>query len=188
MSDKSHVLVADEGGRRKAPSVLPPSGVHGLTPILIVAGILLAIAGWVDVGLFYYPPRFGEAEWEFGIIAQTFDAMPLPTLGLVLLALGIRARGGSIGWSRAMAVVLAVVGLLCLAALVLFALDMPLALKAMQRAAAQARNPQAALISSGLKRGMAKAIVFAVCYSLAYGWMVVVMWRVPREARAPSST
>jgi hypothetical protein len=186
MSNKSHVLVADEEGRRKAPSVLPPSGVHGLAPILIVAGVLLAIAGWVDVGLFYYPVRFGEAEWEFGIIAQTFDAMPLPTLGLVLLALGIRARSGSIAWSRGAAIIFAVVALLCLAALVLFALDIPLAFRAMHRAGAQATQ-QSALISSGLKRGMAKVILFSVCYATAYALLAFKMWRVPREAGATSS-
>jgi hypothetical protein len=41
------------------------------------------------------------------------------------------------------------------------ALDIPLALKAMLHAAAQANNQRAALVSSGLKRGMAKVIVFS---------------------------
>jgi len=186
MSDRPHVLVADEGGRRKHSPLLSPSDVQDLAPILIVAGLLLAMAGWVGVALFYYPPRFGQPEWEFGTIAQTIDAMPLPTLGLVLLALGIRARGGSIAWRRGIAVIFAVVALLCLAALVLFALDIPLALKAMHRAAAQA-NQQSALISSGVKRGMAKVILFTVCYGLAYGWLAVAMWRVPRESGPPSS-
>jgi hypothetical protein len=187
MSDRPHVLVAGEGGRRKGPSRLPPSDVHGLAPILIVAGLLFAMAGWVDVALFYYPPRFGEAEWEFGIIAQTFDAMPLPTLGIVLLALGIRARGGSIVWSRGLAVILAVVALLCLAALVLFALDIPLALKAMQRASTGPNPQQGALMSSGIKRVMAKVILFSVCYAIAFAWMAVKMWRVPRHAGPPIS-
>jgi hypothetical protein len=179
MSDRAHVLVADEAGRREGIAPLPPSDVHGLAPILILAGLLFALAGSVDVLLFYYPPRFGDAEWEFGIIAQTFDAMPLPTLGLVLLALGIRARGGSVGWSRSLAVAAAMCALLCLAALVLFALDIPLALRAMARAAAQA-NQQSAVMASGLKRVMAKVILFAACYGLAFGWLAVTLWRVPR--------
>jgi hypothetical protein len=182
MTHRPHVLVSEDGGRRKGIGALPPSSLVGLAPLMIAAGLVLAVAGWVDVGLFYWPLRFGDAEWEFGTIAQTFDAMPLPTLGLVLLALGIRARGGSVVWTRAMAVVLAIIGLLCLAALVVFALDIPLALKAMHHAATQANNPRAALVSSGLKRGMAKVIVFALCYALAYGWMAVSMWRVRREA------
>jgi hypothetical protein len=181
MSDRPHILVADEAGRRKGFSFLPPSDVQSLAPILIVAGLLLAIAGWLDVGLFYYPSRFGQPDWEFGTIAHSFDAMPLPTLGLILLALGTRARGGAIVWSRGLAVILAVVALLCVAGLVVFALDIPLALKTMQRAASQANNPQAALISSGLKRGMAKVILFAVCYATAYGWLAIKMWSVPRE-------
>lgn len=88
MSDRPHVLVADEGGWRKGIGPLPPPSLSDLAPLLIAAGAVLAVAGWVDVGLFYRPLRFGDAEWEFGTIAQTFDAMPLATLGLVLLALG----------------------------------------------------------------------------------------------------
>ncbi len=182
MSDRPHVLIVAEGDRRKGLGPLPPSSIPGLAPLLIAGGLVLAVAGWVDIGLFYLPPRFGSPEWEFATIAQSLDAMPLATLGLVLLALGIRARGGSVVWTWGVAVVLAIVGLLCLAALVLFAFDVPLALKAVQRAAAQGNNARAALVSSGLKRGVVKAMIFAVCYGLAYGWMAVTMWRVRREA------
>ncbi len=184
MTDHQRILV--DGNRRKGLGPLSPSSLAELAPLLMAVGFALAVAGWVDVGLFYYPSRFGSAEWEFGTIAQTLDAMPLPTLGLALLALGIRARGGRVVWTRGLAAVFALVGLLSLAGLVLFALDIPLALKAMQRAAQQAKNGQAAIVSSGLKRGMAKVIAFSVCYALAYGWMAVTMWRVRRET-APST-
>jgi hypothetical protein len=181
MTDRPHVLTDDDGRRRKGIGPLPLSSLSDLAPLLIAAGTVLAVAGWVDVALFYYPSQFSSPEWEFGTIAQTFDAMPLPTLGLLLIALGIRARGGSVLWSRSMAVVLAIVALLCIAALLLFAMDVPLALKAMKSAGGQADPQQAALISSGLKRGMAKVILFSVCYATAFAWMAVIMWRVRRE-------
>ncbi len=174
------MLVTEE--RRKGLGALPPSSVQGLAPLLLAGGFVLAVAGWVDVGLFYYPSQFGSPEWEFGTIAQTFDAIPLATLGMVLLALGVRARGASVAVSRIVAVVLGIVAVLCLAALVLFVLDVPLALKAMQRAATQANAQRAAVVSSGLKRGILKVVVFATGYAVAYGWMSVTMWRVRREA------
>lgn len=180
MTDRTPILTPDHGGRRRGLGPLPPSSVSALAPLLLAAGFALAVAGWVDVGLFYYPSHFGSPDWEFGTIAQTLDAMPLPTLGLALVAIGIRVRGGALVWTRGMAVVLGIVALLCLAALVLFALDIPLALKAMQHTATQANSPPAAIVSSGLKRGMAKVIVFSVCYTAAYAWMSVSMWRVRR--------
>src|SRR5947207_11355688 len=92
MSDSSRVLVRDEVERRNRPSgPVPPSSVRDLAPLLIIGGLVLSLAGWVDVLLFYWPQRFGESEWEFGVISQTIDALPLPTLGLVLLALALRA-------------------------------------------------------------------------------------------------
>ena len=53
-------------------------------------------------------------------------------------------------------------------------------LRAMQRAAAQG-GQQGALISWGLKRGMAKVLLFVACYTLAYAWTALTMWRAGRS-------
>src|SRR6185503_6093422 len=37
-----------------------------LWPMLFMAGCILTVTGWADVALFWIPPRFGEADWEFG--------------------------------------------------------------------------------------------------------------------------
>jgi hypothetical protein len=148
--------------------------------LLIVAGLLLALVGAVAVALFYASPQFGSPEWEFGTIAQTFDALPLPTLGLVLLALGVRARGGSVVWTRSVAVAMAIVAVLCVAAVLLFALDIPIILRAAQRVGGGDDPQRFAAAAAGLKRGVVKVAVLALCYGTAYAWMARIMWRVPR--------
>ncbi len=180
MTSAPRVLALKER-REAAPRLLPPSGVAGLAPLLLAAGGVLAAVGLLDLGLLYVPSHFGSAEWEIGTLSQTLDALPLTTVGLALLALGVRARGGSRLWTRAFATLLASVAVLCLVALVLLALDIPPALAAVRRAAAHGSTAQLALVSSGLKRGIGKAALFAICYALAYGWMAVTMWRVPRS-------
>lgn len=182
MAEAPNVVMANE--RRKGGRALPPSSVAGLAPLLIVAGLLLAVAGGVAVGLFYVSPQFGSAQWEIGTIAQTFDALPLPTLGLVLLALGVRARGGSMFWARAVAVVFAVAAALCLAAMLLFVLDIPVALQAVQRAGEANSQSAVSGASAGLKRAIGKALLFGVCYAASYAWIAVMMWRVPRSQSA----
>src|SRR5262249_38628973 len=147
-----------------------------VAPLLIGLGVVFSIAGWTDIVLFYWPSRFGNTEWEFGTIAQTFDAMPLPTLGFGLLATGILARGGSIVWSRTMSVACAAIGVACAVAALVFALDVPVALKAVERANVAAR-PQGALVSAGLKRVSAKALLFSLSYTAVYLWLAVRMWR-----------
>jgi hypothetical protein len=179
-----HVLVeAPSCGSSRA--VLPPASLHAVAPVLLAVGVVLTIAGLVDVGLFYWPLRFGDAEWEFGIIAQTFDTMPLPTLGLALVAIGLWARGGRPLWSRAMAIIFLLVAVLLAILSVIFLLDVPVALKALARAVATAKQRGATpnpVVSSGLHRGIAKAALFAATYVVGYATMAVALWRGVRRA------
>jgi len=183
------VLVRES--RRGGTVPLPPAGLSAVAPVLLACGIVLAVAGLVDVGLFYWPLRFGDAEWEFGTIAQTLDALPLPTLGLVLIAVGLWARGGRPLWTRATAVVFLLAALLVAILGAIFLLDVPVALKALARAAAAAKEHGAVpnpLVSSGLKRGIAKAAVFAVTYVAGYATIGVSLWRgVRRSLRAAAA-
>jgi hypothetical protein len=168
MSDRNRAMLLGDTRRHKDVALVSPASLSELAPLFVAAGLVLAIAGWLDVALFYYPSRFGDAGWELGTVGHIFDAMPLGTLGLVLMTVGIRARGGSVVWMRCMFVVLAIVGLLCLAGLVVLALDVPPALNAIHLSAVRADPRTTARVSSGLKLGIAKAIWLAVCYSIAY--------------------
>lgn len=175
MSPSPHAIVPDE--RRKGATTPPPSPLSDLAPLLIVGGALLTLVGTVTVVLLYAGQQFGSAEWEFGTIAQTFDAMPLPTVGLVLLALGVRARGGSVALPRALAVILALAALLCLGALALFVLDIPIVLRAVQQTRSGGNPQSLAMASAGLRRGMVKVTLFATCYTVAFAWMAFRLWR-----------
>ena len=183
MSDRSVLVDPSRSGSSRA--VLPPASLHVVSPVLLAVGVVLTIAGLVDVGLFYWPMRFGDSEWEFGIIAQTFDAMPLPTIGLVLVAVGLWARGGRPLWCRIMAIIF-LVGAVKLAVLsVIFMLDVPVALKALARVAATAQQRGATpnpAVAAGLYRGIAKAAVFAVTYVIGYATIGIAMWRGVRRA------
>src|SRR5688500_13563574 len=130
MAQHPAILVANESKRRKGTVPLPPSDFKAAAPLLVAVGLAVSIVGGGDVMLFFWPPRFGDNEWEFGTIAQTVDALPLPTMGMLLLALAARAVGGSPLWSRGLAVafLVALVGLLVLGGL--FLLDVPVAFKA----------------------------------------------------------
>jgi hypothetical protein len=152
---------------------------------LLAAGAALSIAGWTDIALFFWPPRFGTAEWEFAIIAQTFNALPLPTLGTALLALGMRARGGAAVWARTLAVIMALVAVGCLVALGIFMLDVPVALRAIPPRAPGPGAQAAAVMAAGIKRSIGKVFLFASAYAAAYAVMSVVLWRASRGARAP---
>ena len=168
------VLMEDGATAGAAPNTTRPTTGHDVSPIYLIGGLLLSAAGFTDVGLFYVRPHFGEAAWEFGTIAQTFDAMPLPILGLVLLALGARSRR-SIGWQRGVSMIFGTVALLSIALLVLFVLDIPAALAAL-RSAPGPSGAQAVAILSGLKQTATKAILFGACYALGAGILARLLW------------
>lgn len=127
---------------------------------------------------------FGNSEWEFGIIAQTFDAMPTATMGMLLLALGLRARDAGKALTRTHAAVCALVALVIALLLVIFSLDIPVAWRAMTRVPPGGGAPQTAVVIAGIKRGIAKAVLFGVVYLVTYAMMARMMWRRPRTFAA----
>ncbi len=76
--------------------VLPGSGTRPAGAVRAPAGAwtLLAIAGWgffliglMDVAFVWYPTAFGNGGWEFGSVTAALNGLPLPALGLALIAL-----------------------------------------------------------------------------------------------------
>jgi hypothetical protein len=142
----ARIVVAEDAPKRSGSYVVPLATPATLAPILVALGIALAIAGWLDVLLFYWPPHFGDNGWEFGTVAQTMDALPLPTLGLGLLAIGLRAGAAGRVWTRTFAVGLVLIALGCAGLLTLFCFDIDTAYRAMTRAA-RAAIAQGALLT-----------------------------------------
>ena len=165
-------------GARDSGSLAPATPAQ-LAPLILTVGLVLALSGWTDVALFYLPLQFGQNEWEFGTIAQTFDALPLPTLAMLLLATGLRARGGSRRWTRALAAACGLVVLVLVGLLLIFALDVPVAWKAMAHPTTGMAAPTLQVIA-GIKRGIVKVLLFGVGYLAAYATLAVSLWRSGR--------
>ena len=93
--------------------------------------LALALAGIGDWVLAWVPLHIGSPEWEFGTVVATFAGLPLITVGLAGLLGSAVARG--VRWQiMATSVVLLVFALWILAASVIFLLDVPVALRAVQ--------------------------------------------------------
>lgn len=148
------VLVKTETDAKAPPlTPMPEAGWR----VIAVVGLLLGAIGWLDVLLLWIPAYFGRTEWEFGTISSTFDALPLATLGLSLILAGAIANGWRVRL-RVVAWFAFVVAVVLLAALVLYATDVPLAWSGVQPAAQPV-----------LKRVMIKTVLLAVAYIAAHG-------------------
>lgn len=147
------ILVREERSRRAAPTA--PS-----TPVAwkVIGwfGLLLAIVGLCDVALHWYPLAFSSPEWEFGTVAMSLGALPLPTIGFAALLGSFLARG--VRWGiMTMSIVLLVLGLAVLAAYALFLLDVPLALRA-------ATSPAALTLKKAIFRTTVMGPGFGIAY------------------------
>ncbi len=63
------------------------SAAVGATVVTLL-GTAFTVVGLVDLGLLWNPTDFGSSSWEFATLSQTFDSLPMTTLGLGLLAFG----------------------------------------------------------------------------------------------------
>jgi hypothetical protein len=136
----------------------------------MLAGTALALVGWADVLLTWYPPRWGSLEWELGTISSTFDALALGTLGLAMLAAGLIARGWS-RTSRAVSVLTIVIVVALSFLMLMFALDVAPALRVV--------NPA---LRGALKKSMLKTATIAVLYLGTYLVIAMALWKSSRVA------
>jgi len=160
-----------------APHVVIQADKKALNPISVTAprtawrmlgwlGLLLAVVGFIDVALQWYPASFKSPEWEFGTVAGSVATLPLLTIGLMALLASFLARGERSG-VVAMAIVFAVLLVFVVGAFLLFLSDVPLALKA------SGPTPMAVTIKKSIIRTSVMAIGFGVGYLSA----VVVSFR-----------
>lgn len=162
------VLVREDTEGRKR-SWRPPAPDFGWKLLGWVGGVLLLI-GLIDIGLAFYPPMFGNPNWEFGTVSSSLNSLPVPMLGLALLLGAAVARGWVLG-TRVWAIVGIVLAVCILAAAVIWALNLPLAFRSVQ-------DPVARL---GLKKSVAKSVAQIILYPVAFLW---IGWQGLRHARA----
>ncbi len=136
--------------------------------LLTALGLTVAVIGWADLSLIWIPPDFGNPSWEFGAIATNFEALPLGTVGLALLSVGLLGRGNYKA-VRIVAALFALIAVALLGAYVIYLLDVPLALRGVQDE-----------LRSALKKGIAKTTLAAITYSTFYAWAAWYMLRSTR--------
>jgi hypothetical protein len=130
-------------------------------------GLALATVGFVDIALSWYPPHMGTPEWEFATVSGTLNGMPVMAMGLGLI-LGSALGTGTIWLARGTAIVFAVLALLIVVAALLFATNIPIALRSVQN------NPVAL---EGLRKVIAKTAVQSALFPLIFAVLAVKGWR-----------
>lgn len=158
----------NKGARRRA--VAPWSSTTVFLALGWI-GLVLTAAALVDYALALYPLRLGSAEWEIGTISQVFFGLPLISLGMA--AVWVSGAGGGRRW------VLLGVGVAFLAAamlvasmVVLFTLDVPLALRATTQDVARL----------GLKKLIVKTLMLGLLFGASYVVAGVLALRQVRES------
>jgi hypothetical protein len=134
-------------------------------------GLAFVLIGGVDLLLTWYPPAFGSPEWEFGTVASTLNALPLPSLGLMLIMAAGVAQG-RVWMARGASVAMIVLVFVLIAIAVLFITVVPLALQSVP-------NP---LARTGILKVIAKSSVLLVIYPALFTWVALLGFRRTRAA------
>ena len=118
--------------------------------------LALFLAGAVDWVLAWIPLRFGSPEWEFGTVVASFGGLPLMTMGFAGLLASAIARG--IRWQVVMISLFVLVwAVWILGALIIFLLDVPIALRA-------SSGP----VHLGLMKATARTTTLGLLFSTSY--------------------
>lgn len=172
MSQK--VLVRDKKGSPEKPVRTADASI-GWT-VAIAGGVAIAIVGWTDILMAWYPLQFGSLEWEFGTISRTFDGLPLGTVGLLGIVAGLAAGGRRRGM-LVMSAILAVITLVLIGLAGLYLLD-----------AAPAWAASAPPVRETLKVAFIRTPIFIVTYVVLYSWMTWFTWRQWRRTAKVTET
>ena len=135
--------------------------------MLLVAGCAFALVGLADIALLWFPPRAGNVAWEYATVGRTLDTLPMPTLGLLLIAYGVLRQPRPT--RRGIALVSAVFGLWGLFGLFLAFLIFTAA------PAVLSQTPPGAV--EAMRRAALRHGVQAVLYPLAWITIAVMVWR-----------
>jgi hypothetical protein len=162
---------ADASSRTERPRG-PASGPMASWQLIAILGAAFAVLGAVDLGLAWYPLNFGTPQWEFGTVTQTLDGLPVFTLGLALSLAAAVAQGKRL-LTRLISVWLLVLAVVIVFMAVLYATDLPIALRAVPDPA----------IRQGLMKAIMKTSAQAVVYPAAFVWMGIKGWRLSASGK-----
>jgi hypothetical protein len=161
-----------------APHVVIQADRKALNPISVAApqtawrllgwfGLLLAVVGFTDVALQWYPTSFKSPEWEFGTVTASLATLPLLSIGLMSMLASYLARAERAG-VVAMSIVFSILLVLIAGAFLLFLSDVPLALKAATQTPVVLAMKKSILRTSVMALGFGAAYLVAVVISFRY--------------------
>ncbi len=162
MNEPKIILGEEPAAARRS---LPPTPDLGWF-LLGAVGIAFTIVGLTDLALVWYPPDFGNAEFEFGSITSVLNNMPIVALGLTMWIGSAAARGRKWSLRIASAVLLLVVLAIILMAL-LYLTVIPMALQSQVEP----------LVMTGIKKSIFKTLVQALVYPLVFAYVALKAWR-----------
>jgi hypothetical protein len=159
-------LVGASGPERRGPEARSATSL-----VLVFLGAAFALVGLTDLLLLWFPLGFGNPAWEYATLGRTFDALPMPTLGLGLVAYGL---GHSPRFHRdglkVTAAVFAALALIILAMTLLFVTVAPVVIS---------NTPAEA--AAGVKRSAVRHGVQAVVYPIAFWAIAYLLWKKNRS-------
>jgi hypothetical protein len=115
------VVIGAEDRGAKGPVVTAAERATATWSTLWWIGLLLFVAGLIDLGLAFYPPNFGEPTWRFEVAASIAQGLPLPIVGLLSATMAALA-GRTPGRVRVVLVLNALATAFLLVMLITFAL------------------------------------------------------------------
>lgn len=129
------VIIPQESGRsatieRPKTAYLSSAYVDGWR-LLWWMGVAFVVMSLIDIVLGWYPLNFGSPQWEFGTISATVSALWMPTLGLYLMLSSAILREDRLK-AKAVAIVMIVMALWLVALAILYATNIPIALRAVR--------------------------------------------------------
>lgn len=123
-----HQVLAREPAARASRKAVAPWATATVLLAVGWIGVVLAAAALADYALALFPTSFSSMEWEFGTISQVFAGLPLLSIGLA--AVWVSGAGSGRRWVLlATGVVFELAALCILVLLLLFALDIPAAVR-----------------------------------------------------------
>ncbi len=131
--------------------------------LVIGVGTAFWAVGWLDVGLLWFPQQVGMAGWEFGVISESLNGLPVPVIGTVFVlagavALGHRRLARAAQFGGLMAVL--AVGFMA----VLYGLSAPVTL-------GSSTDPTG---MGSIKKTMVRSLIQLGLYPVLIGWVVLL--------------
>lgn len=170
---------AEHGYNRGVPATAVTAGTDTGWQVLGWVGLAMLVAALGSMASVWVPARFGNVDWEFGTVADSFVAMPLLVMGLGACFASAVARQRSTAL-LALGVGFVLLLLWLLGSGVLFSTT---AVMAWQRA-----EEASGLVAVGVKRVVARTVWFGLIGSVGCGVAALYSFKTyvagPRRTRA----